>query len=286
MTIDNAIKALARRIDPVCWRSYSGKSRDFKGSMEARRVTSLRKAQAEADAVDGNFTVAEACETIFTEKAIRDRAYKIDPACWTSYSNDGRIQAQEVSLAEARRQLLSEWQVGGMAAIERTPPDGGSGVPRTMTASIGNTTAAEWERGCAARYTVDEIDRMRKAIARNPKYRVGSAFAYGEHYARDNGRHLEDVLRTHMLNGTAPADLEKAADDEWEAIKVRRALRAVEKERLTQGLAETEVSVDDAPVVYAERLTNGLPLDNRAIMNLRIRVEEAFKAIIRKAKGR
>ena len=185
MSFDNAIKALARRIDPVCWRSYSGKSRDFKRGMEVRRTASLRKAQDEAAAVDGKIAVQTACEEIpfITDKAVRDRAYQIDPACWTSYSGDSRIRAQEKSLEEAREQLLREWasgqyhgEKGGEGTIgclnRRTPPEGGSGVPRMATASIGNTTAGEWERGCVARYSVEEIDRMRKAIDRNPAYRV------------------------------------------------------------------------------------------------------------------
>ncbi len=36
---------------------------------------------------------------------------------------------------------------------------------------------------------------------------------------------VEDILRTQMLNGTAPADLEKAADLEWQLIKERREAR-------------------------------------------------------------
>ena len=41
------MKAIARRIDPDCWVSYSGKTRQFKQSMDKRRSAAMAKAAAE-----------------------------------------------------------------------------------------------------------------------------------------------------------------------------------------------------------------------------------------------
>jgi hypothetical protein len=42
------VKALAYRIDPECWISYSGKPRSFKGLMDSRRNASLKIAERRA----------------------------------------------------------------------------------------------------------------------------------------------------------------------------------------------------------------------------------------------
>jgi len=273
MTQSPAIKALARRIDPVCWRSYSGKSRDFKRGMEVRRVASLRKAHAEAAEVEGKIADECACETIpfITDQAVRNRAYKIDPACWTSYSGDARIRAQETSLAEARRQLILEWASGQYHA-ERTPPEGGSGVP---------ASADEREQGCtAARYSVSDIDRMRKALNRNPKNRLGG-YPYDGSKPHRQLQYIEELLRTHMLNGTSPADLEKEADDEWAAIRARQALRERDRHNNAQVVAELSAGT---PHVLAVGLTHELPLDVHTRVALRSRIEDAIKSVIMKFK--
>ena len=44
MAYSPAVKARAQRLDPICWRSYSGKTRDSKRAMELRRVASLLQA--------------------------------------------------------------------------------------------------------------------------------------------------------------------------------------------------------------------------------------------------
>lgn len=84
--------------------------------------------------------------------------------------------------------------------------------------------------GDPARYSVEDLDRMRKAILRNPQY--GARTHFNSRFLEDirEGREaraaaVEDILRTHMLNGTTPADLEKAADLEWQLIKERREAR-------------------------------------------------------------
>jgi hypothetical protein len=43
----NRVKARARVLDPECWASYSGMSREHKRFMEARRVKSLATAEHE-----------------------------------------------------------------------------------------------------------------------------------------------------------------------------------------------------------------------------------------------
>lgn len=42
---DQEVKEIAYRLDPECWKSYSGKERAFKQRMEGRRTRSLSKAQ-------------------------------------------------------------------------------------------------------------------------------------------------------------------------------------------------------------------------------------------------
>lgn len=39
------VKVLAYKIDPACWRSYSGKPADFKRAADARRIAALESAQ-------------------------------------------------------------------------------------------------------------------------------------------------------------------------------------------------------------------------------------------------
>ena len=47
MPIDQDIKDRAHSIDPACWVSYSGRSKDLRRMMDARRNASLEKATAE-----------------------------------------------------------------------------------------------------------------------------------------------------------------------------------------------------------------------------------------------
>lgn len=46
MAYSKDVKEIARRLDPECWKSYSGKDARFKRAMEPRRTASLQSAQA------------------------------------------------------------------------------------------------------------------------------------------------------------------------------------------------------------------------------------------------
>lgn len=41
-----AVKAVAYKLDPIAWRSYSGQPRDFKAAMDHRRTRALEQARA------------------------------------------------------------------------------------------------------------------------------------------------------------------------------------------------------------------------------------------------
>lgn len=49
MSYSLEVKALAYKLDPPCWISYSGKSRDFKRAMDVRRTAALEKARVRVD---------------------------------------------------------------------------------------------------------------------------------------------------------------------------------------------------------------------------------------------
>jgi hypothetical protein len=70
------------------------------------------------------------------------------------------------------------------------------------------------------RYTLAEIDRMRSAIKRRAEawvlYSTG-LFQTDPQEVRD--RRYEDELRTHLLNGTEPEELEEAAREEADRRK-------------------------------------------------------------------
>ncbi len=62
----------------------------------------------------------------------------------------------------------------------------------------------------ARKYTVAEIDRMRRAISQRENLSMqGQSFYPNERHAK-----IEDMLRTYMANGTEPEELERAASQE------------------------------------------------------------------------
>lgn len=71
------------------------------------------------------------------------------------------------------------------------------------------------------RYSLSEIDRMRRALL---------TLVWQEVAYRREGQHeivAEDRLRTHMLNGTPPDELERAAS-EMKVRQEREFMRAVD----------------------------------------------------------
>lgn len=52
MAYSQDVKELAYVLDPVCWVSYSGKGRNFKAAMDARRTKALNQAQIEIDRIE------------------------------------------------------------------------------------------------------------------------------------------------------------------------------------------------------------------------------------------
>lgn len=110
------------------------------------------------------------------------------------------------------------------------------------------------------RYTADEIDRMRSAIKRLQPF---------NHLYRPSGLPpVEEQLRTAMLGGVDPQELEDKADERWAGINARREARhaeARERERdarlragdraVVNVTVEAEAVVADVPVnSYWKRL--------------------------------
>lgn len=52
MPIDQAVKDRAYKIDPPCWKSYSGKDKQYKQRMDSRRTASLTQARKEIAELD------------------------------------------------------------------------------------------------------------------------------------------------------------------------------------------------------------------------------------------
>jgi hypothetical protein len=73
----------------------------------------------------------------------------------------------------------------------------------------------EWEPREQRRYTLDEIDRMRAAIRR----------VQPSNYMNRPLLSVEDQLRTAMVGGVEPQELEDKADEFWARIRERREAR-------------------------------------------------------------
>ena len=185
------------------------------------------------------------------------RAREIDPCCWKSYSGSSRTDAQDAAVAQAAHEI----------AVER--------------------------RREPARYSVFDLDRMRKAIRGNPA--LCSAF----HEHRE--KRIEDVLRTFMLNGTTPAELEAAQVEQWEIIKARREARQAEVRRRDMMEAARVTVLDsskwtgrpdqvqveltnETPHITAAKLTADLPMTLLDRVRLRSRSENAIREIIARFK--
>jgi hypothetical protein len=146
---------------------------------------------------------------------IKERAYLIDPQCWKSYSGKATRHKQRAdsrrtaSLAQARKELIEDFNFAPGAE----PFDVGYGITTEECVGI---------RG-QRRYTIDEIDRMRKAILRiNP---------YGQRFDGMKQRAtVEDQLRTAMIGGVDPQELEDKADEFWARVHERREARRREQE--------------------------------------------------------
>jgi hypothetical protein len=138
-----------------------------------------------------------------SEQAIKERAMQIDPCAFKSYSGPARRDAQNAALDQARCELERE-----------------SHGPR--------------------RYSIDEIDRMRKAISRvQPR----------NYMNWDLKPSVEDQLRTAMLGGVTAQDLEDKAALYWEAIRQRRAARDEARKMVTtQDMVAAEAIVADMPI--------------------------------------
>jgi DNA-binding protein H-NS len=237
---------------------------------------------------------------------VKDRARKIDPKCWDSYSG------QNISIKrglEARRQLAlqratAELEKEGFDKFAEfaAVPDWSTNGVKLETASYGNTTQAELDRGPEAkhaspeeriqvRYTVGEIDRMRKAINKNPRLRINpfrrsSSYGIPGINTSDAIEHTENLLRTYMLNGTMPAELEEAADLEWELVRERRTEREALFEAVRRPYSDYEKAVQksgiakEAPFVAAQSMTCDLPLPQTERKALRAKIEDAIKRTI------
>ena len=61
------------------------------------------------------------------------------------------------------------------------------------------------------KYSVEEIDRMRRAISR------GRFFGDGAYRPAERTEQIESLLRTYMLNGTTPLELEAERQKQLQA---------------------------------------------------------------------
>jgi hypothetical protein len=66
------------------------------------------------------------------------------------------------------------------------------------------------------KYSLDEIDRMRDALRKALRYQQTTAYREGELFD-----HAESQLRTCMMNGTDPEELEAYRDKACEAMVKR-----------------------------------------------------------------
>lgn len=191
------------------------------------------------------------------------RARELDKECWDSYSGKPVAFKQYM---EGRRNLSLE-----QARKEEDKP---YHEPKP-------------EDRIQVRYSCDEIARMRKAISRSPSLAMRRAF-YQDRKPGESDHTVEDKLRTYMLNGTTPAELEEAADAEWEAIKLRRAEREAEKahEIKVEITGSTKFTVD-LPERTAARIASSVSgiMESERIV-LRTKIEGAIRGVIDRVMGR
>src|SRR5674476_118006 len=150
---------------------------------------------------------------MISEQAIKERAMQIDPCAFKSYSSSSRREAQQEALARARREL--EWDEDARARTVKCEKCGWSFMPPMK----GGCDHKDCEYTTQQRrYTLNEIDRMRTAIKRVQGFNYTNRVTTGL-------PSIEDQLRTAMIGGVEPQELEAKADLYWEAIRERRAAR-------------------------------------------------------------
>jgi hypothetical protein len=274
--IAQVIKDRAYIIDPAAWKSYSGKPPVTKRRLEARRVLSLNLARQELGMENDRSVPFSSDDVHEDDTAIRALAREIDPACWKSYRGSDRRDAQQASLDEARRRLAS--------------------APAAEECGLGyeaaHKAAADTETRWMFRYSVADIDRMRIAIERNPML-VERITPWDKpfHFSNRPAR-VEGLLRTYMLNGTTPDELEKAADEAREKSRMEREVRraahyarvaAAEADGGVRAAIQAELSAE-TPHVTAAGLTFDLPLPTTLRTRLRERIESAIKDILMRLK--
>jgi hypothetical protein len=178
---------------------------------------------------------------MISEQAIKERAMRIDPCAFKSYSGSARRDAQREALDQARNELEAVEAV--RAHTIKCDKCGWSFTP-PMKGGCDHRDCEYTPQ--PRRYSIDEIDRMRKAICRVQRF---NPF---ERPMREPS--VEAQLRTAMLGGVTPQELEDKADLYWEAIRARREARRREREiddALHAGSRATrnaELIVADVPV--------------------------------------
>jgi DNA-binding transcriptional regulator YdaS (Cro superfamily) len=170
-----------------------------------------------------------------SDQVILERAKKIDPCAFKSYSGSDRRDAQHEAIQQARAELAAE-------------------------------AATPQQR----RYSIDEIDRMRKALGRVQPW---------NYMNRDLKPSVEDQLRTAMLGGVTAQELEDRAALYWEAIRQRReAKQAMVREQeeaaasVPAGGSEQAMRVAGA----AREIVKDIPLTPFWYRTLTARVEAAL----------
>ena len=110
----------------------------------------------------------------------------------------------------------------------------------------------EWSPPEQRRYTLSEIDRMRTAIRRTQPFNNPMNRSPGV-------PSVEDQLRTAMIGGVDPQELEDKADAHWARIRERREVRRREQElagALTRVLGQPVNVMAEAAAVVADAPLN------------------------------
>jgi hypothetical protein len=128
------------------------------------------------------------------------------------------------------------------------------------------------------RYSVSEIDRMRVAIQGNPNLIGRNTYFDSEKLTRLLPARVEDMLRTYMLNGTMPEELEAAKDEYWADAAFKKAERNRARE---EAVAAAPPVTPDSPYFVAEKITQFLPLSQPLRYRLRKQIEDALNAVIK-----
>jgi hypothetical protein len=131
----------------------------------------------------------------------------------------------------------------------------------------------EWSSPEQRRYTLNEIDRMRTAIRRTQPF--------NNPMVRSTGTpSVEDQVRTAMIGGVDPKELEEKADLFWESIRQRRAMRLAERAEREANDACIRVNCRAISVTaHAEAIVADVPVNSFWKRLIISRIEALFSRL-------